>query len=84
MQTDDLFSLYIFKTAALMKMFKKVYDNRMKEKQKAHQELLLKHKKETEKIETKRLQKSKEMKKQIYRRLGKVENRKNKHLNKDD
>jgi len=67
-----------------MKMFKKVYDNRMKAKQQAQQEVMRKHKKQTEKIEMKRLQKSKEMKKQIYRRLGKVENRKNKHLNKDE
>ena len=56
----------------------------MKEKQKAHQELLLKHKKETEKIETKRLQKSKEAKKIIYRRLGKQQRSKNKYNQRDD
>lgn len=70
---------------AMMKMFKNVYDDRMKSKQQAHQESLLKHKKKMETIEMKRLQKSKEAKKQIYRRLGKIENRKNKHhASKDD
>lgn len=67
-----------------MKMFKKVYENRMKQKHEAHAQLMRKHKKKTEKIEMKRLQKSKEAKKQIYRRLGKIENRKNKHNNRDD
>lgn len=67
-----------------MKMFKKVYENRMKAKQQAQLEHIHKHKKQIEKIEMKRLQKSKEAKKQIYRRLGKIENRKNKHLNKDE
>jgi hypothetical protein len=65
-------------------MFKKVYENRMKVKNEAQQELMRKHKKQTEKIEAKRLQKSKELKKQVYRRLGKVENRKNKYNNKDE
>lgn len=67
-----------------MKMFKKVYDDRMKAKQQAQLEAVRKHKKQVEKIEIKRLQKSKETRKQIYRRLGKIENRKNKHLNKDE
>lgn len=69
--------------ASVMKMFKKVYENRMKHKQDTQQELIRKHKKEMEKIDVKRLQKSKEAKKQIYRRLGKQEKRKNKY-NKDD
>jgi hypothetical protein len=67
-----------------MKMFKKVYENRMKIKNQAQQEMLRKHKKQVEKIEVKRLQKSKELKKQVYRRLGKIENRKNKFDNKDE
>lgn len=67
-----------------MKMFKKVYEDRMKSREEAHQASLQKHRKQVEKVEMKRLEKSKEAKKQIYRRLGKIENRKNKHQNKDD
>lgn len=64
--------------ASVMKMFKKVYENRMKVKQEHQADMIKKHKKEQEKRDLKRLQKSKELKKQIYRRLGKKENRKNK------
>ena len=70
--------------AALMKMFKKVHDSRMKQKQDEHLKQVAKHKKEMEKIEVKRLQKSKELKKQIYRRLGKQEKRKSKYTQDDD
>jgi hypothetical protein len=72
------------KMAAVMKMFKKVHETRMKEKRESHTKQAAKHKKEMEKIEVKRLQKSKEMKKQIYRRLGKQEKRKNKNSHHDD
>lgn len=67
-----------------MKMFRKVFEERTKSRDEAHKAAVLKHKKQMEAIEMKRLQKSKEAKKQIYRRLGKIENRKNKHLNKDE
>jgi hypothetical protein len=66
-----------------MNMLKKVYQNRKNKQQQLHLAKLQKHKKEIEKIELKRLQKSKEAKKIIYRRLGKEEKRKNKR-NLDD
>ncbi|CAF0887412.1 unnamed protein product [Brachionus calyciflorus] len=71
------------KMASVMKMFKKVYENRVKAKNEHQAELIKKHKKEQEKKDLKRLQKSKELKKQVYRRLGKQEKRKNKY-DKDD
>lgn len=70
--------------ASVMKMFKKVYQNRMKQKQEAQLESIKKHKKQMEKIEMKRLQKSKELKKQIYRRLGKQDRKSKSNMNKDD
>lgn len=66
------------KMNSLMKMFKTVYNNRMQKKKEAHLTQIKKHKKQMEKIELKRLQKSKEIKKNIYRRLGKQEKRENK------
>lgn len=71
------------KMASVMKMFKKVYENRMKTKHDAQLEQIKKHKKQVEKVEAKRLQKSKEAKKIIYRRLGKIENKKNKYARRD-
>ncbi len=65
------------KMANVVKMFKKVYENRMKKKSEQHAKQLQKHKKDQEKVELKRLQKNKVLKKQIYRRLGKAEGRKN-------
>jgi hypothetical protein len=59
-------------------MLKKVYKQRMDKKEKLHNERVRKHKKEAEKIQVKRLKKSKVIKKQIFRRLGKEEKRKNK------
>lgn len=67
------------KMASVVKMFKKVYENKMKKKQDQHLKQVQKHKKDMEKVELKRLQKSKEMKKQVYRRLGKQEKRKSGH-----
>ncbi len=68
------------KMAAVMKMFKTVYQDRVKRKKEAYAEQMKQHKKQQEKIELKRLQKSKELKKNIYRRLGQMEKKKNKHL----
>jgi ribosome biogenesis protein BMS1 len=68
------------KMAAVMKMFKTVYNDRVQRKKEAYTEQVKKHKKQQEKIEVKRLQKSKELKKNIYRRLGQEEKKRNKHL----
>ena len=65
------------KMTQVVKMFKKVYENRMKKKSEQHAKQMLKHKKEQEKVELKRLQKNRQLKKQIYRRLGKAESKKN-------
>ena len=65
-----------------MNILKKVYKQRMDKKEKLHNERVRKHKQEAEKLQVKRLQKSKVIKKQIFRRLGKEEKRKNK--NNDD
>jgi len=70
--------------ASVMKMFKKVHESRIKAKQAAQAEHIKKHKKEQDKIQLKRLEKSKEMKKHIYRRLGKQERKKNSFMNKDE
>jgi ribosome biogenesis protein BMS1 len=65
------------KVASVVKMFKQVFESRMKKKQELHAKHIQKHKKDVEKIDLKRLQKSKVLKKQVYRRLGKQERRKN-------
>ena len=65
--------------AAVMKMFKTVCQDRLKRKKETMAKHAEKHKKEVEKIELKRLQKSKETKKNIYRKLGKIEKRNNKN-----
>lgn len=65
--------------AAVMKMFKTVCQDRLKRKKETLSKHAEKHKKEMEKVEVKRLQKSKEMKKNIYRKLGKQEKRNNKN-----
>ena len=72
------------KVASMVKMFKTVYDSRMKKKHEAHVKHIQKHKKDMEKIDLKRLQKSKTLKKQVYRRLGKQERRSNKGANRDE
>ncbi len=72
------------KVSSMVKMFKKVYENRMKKKQETHVKHIQKHKKDEEKIQLKRLQKSKVLKKQVYRRLGKQERRKNNNSSRDD
>lgn len=64
-----------------MKMLKKVYESRMNAKREAQMESIKKHRKEIEKVEAKRLQKSKEAKKIIYRRLGKIQNAKSRRNN---
>lgn len=64
-----------------MNMLKKVYKHRMdKDKDKDHSERVRKHKVDADKLEVKRLQKSKVVKKQIYRLLGKQEKRNNKSM----
>jgi ribosome biogenesis protein BMS1 len=72
------------KMASVMGMFKKVYENRMKDKEKRHKMSIDKYKKTKEKIEMKKLEKSKELKKQVYRRIGKEEKRKNKNTRTND
>ena len=73
------------KLAGLMKMFKQVHEVRVKKQHEAHVKQATKHRREMEKIEGKRLEKSKEMRKQVYRRLGKQEKRKTKwSQDKDD
>jgi hypothetical protein len=67
-----------------MKMFKKVHENRMKKKNLEQNERIKKYKKEKDKIDVKRLEKSKELKKQVYRRLGKQERKKSSRQSKDD
>jgi hypothetical protein len=67
-----------------MKMFKKVHENRMKKKNLEQNERIKKYKKEKDKIDMKRLEKSKELKKQVYRRLGKQERKKSSRQSKDD
>lgn len=67
-----------------MKMFKKVHESRMKKKHADHIEHINKYKKEKEKIDVKRLEKSKELKKQVYRRLGKQERKKSSRQSNDD
>ena len=67
-----------------MKLLKKVYESRMDKKSKSHEAYLAKHRKETQKVELKRLEKSKEIKKGIYRRLGKSQNKKNSREMPDD
>lgn len=66
--------------AAVMKMFKSVYQERLKRKKDALAKHAKEYKKQQEKIELKRLQKSKEIKKKIYRKLGKLEQKRNKNL----
>lgn len=66
------------KIAAAMSMLKKVYNNRKNKQLQLQVERQKLHKKQVEKVEAKRLQKSKEAKKIIYRRLGKEEKRKSK------
>lgn len=63
-----------------MNMLKKVYKHRMEKKDKDHSERVRKHKVDADKLAVKRLQKSKVVKKQIYRRLGKQEKRNNKSM----
>jgi hypothetical protein len=65
--------------AAVMKMFKTVYQDRVKRNKETHSKQAAKHKKEMEKVDLKRLEKSKEAKKRIYRKLGKQEKRNNKN-----
>ena len=72
------------KMSSAMKMFKSVYEDRMQAKKASHEASMKKHKKEMEKVEVKRLQKSKEAKKIIYRRLGKQQNSKHKYNQHDD
>lgn len=79
-----LSNFFNLKLASVMKMFKKVHENRMKKKQSEHNERIKKYKKEKEKIDMKRLEKSKELKKQVYRRLGKQERKKSSRQSKDD
>jgi hypothetical protein len=67
-----------------MKMFKKVHENRMKKKNLEQNGRIKKYKKEKDKIDVKRLEKSKELKKQVYRRLGKQERKKSSRQSKDD
>lgn len=66
------------KISAAMNMLKKVYQNRQNKQLALQADKQKKHKKSMEKVEAKRLQKSKEAKKIIYRRLGKEEKRKSK------
>ena len=61
-----------------MNMLKKVYNARKNKQQAIQAANHKKYQKEKEKVEAKRLQKSKEAKKIIYRRLGKEEKRENK------
>jgi hypothetical protein len=65
--------------AQLMKMLKALHENKMKERHKVMRARAQKHEKMMGKIDSKRQQKQKEVKKQIYRHLGKVEKRKNKY-----
>jgi hypothetical protein len=57
----------------MMRMFKKVYEDRMEKKKAAQMAHIKKHKKELEKINTNRLLKRKKLKKEIYKKLGKKE-----------
>ena len=56
----------------------------MKKKNLEQNERIKKYKKEKDKIDMKRLEKSRELKKQVYRRLGKQERKKSSRQSKDD
>ena len=64
------------KIAAAMGMLRKVYNSRKAKQQQLQAERQKVHKRQVEKVEARRLQKSKEARKVVYRRLGKEERRK--------
>ncbi|CAF1070682.1 unnamed protein product [Rotaria sp. Silwood1] len=66
------------KMADIMKMFTTVYKDRLKAKQKTQTNRNIQHQKQQKIQELKRLQKNKQLKKVVYKKLGQMESRKNK------
>lgn len=61
-----------------MKMFTTVYKDRLKTKQKTQSNRNTQYQKKQKMVEIKRLQKNKQLKKVVYKKLGQMESRKNK------
>lgn len=60
-----------------MKMFTTVYKDRLKSKEKSQAERNSKYHKQQKAVEIKRLQKHKQLKKIVYKKLGQMEAKKN-------
>lgn len=62
-----------------MKMFTTVYKDRLKAKQKTQSNRNTQYQKKQKAVEIKRLQKHKQLKKVVYKKLGQMESKKNKN-----
>ncbi|XP_013412523.1 ribosome biogenesis protein BMS1 homolog isoform X2 [Lingula anatina] len=67
------------KVAELMKMLKTLHEHKMKQRRSQMRERAQQHEKDKRKIEMKRTEKQKVVKKQIYRVLGQIEKKKKRH-----
>lgn len=75
-----LLTLYEFclKVAQLMKMLKTMHEHKMKQRRSEMRDRAAKHQKDQAKVDVARSLKRRELKKQVYRKIGKQEVRKKK------
>lgn len=64
----------------MMKMVKVVYEDKMKKRRREMRSRVQKHEKERAKLEERKLRKTKELKKEVYKVLGQIEKKKQKHM----
>lgn len=69
---------FVIKVAQLMKQLKMLHEHKMKQRRIAMRDRAAQHQKQQEREDAKRDVKQRELKKQIYRHLGKEEKRKSK------